>query len=149
MRRVSLLVLVLICFASFNCSAWAQPTNKYLLGTLEVLADKALEGYNSQDAVQFYEYFAKSMEPVTTDQYFENFFIKGYMKDFGLMESKMLSLGQSSLRPDFPSLVYKAKFQNYDNVLITVNFQKEYDNYRITQIKFDKDYSFGAEWKGF
>ena len=147
MRKIFLVVLV--CLMSFNCSAWAQPTNKYLLGTLEVLADSALEGYNTQDSVQFYKYFAKSMEELTKDQYFKSLYVEVHMRDLGYLESKVLLLDQSSLDPNFPNLVYKAKFQKRDNIWVTVNFQKEYENYRITRIKYNKDYSLQEKWKDF
>lgn len=148
MKKVSLMVLCVLCLVSFNNSLLAQPTSRYLSSSLQVLADKALEAYNNEDSVEFFEYYAESMKPVATSQYFKNMYVDSYKKDLGRLESKELLPAKSSLRTNFPVLAYEGDFENFDKVLITVNFKKEYDNYRITQIKFDKDYSAQSKWSG-
>ncbi|MCQ9206145.1 MAG: hypothetical protein NG737_07535 [Omnitrophica bacterium] len=142
MRKIVLLSLVLAIFSVgvFCAGIGAQPSQDYLIKSLDVLVDAALMAYNFEDYIKFTEYFAKSMESSITEGYFNEIYLKFYKKTLGYIKFKKLSLEQSSLDPNRPALVYKAIFEKYDKVIITVNFMKEYDNYRITQIKFDKVY---------
>ncbi len=119
-------------------NATSQPSQKYLLEVLELLADSALKGYNFQDYVKFYEYFAQQMDPVTAKQHFKTLYTAECWQNLGYLDSKKLLRHKSSLDSDFPLLVYEAKFEKHDRVLVRVNFIKEYDNYRITRIRFDK-----------
>ncbi|MBN3039607.1 MAG: hypothetical protein JW867_00595 [Candidatus Omnitrophica bacterium] len=126
--------------AFFPGSAAAQPSEQYLIDTLDLLTEKTLEAYMLEDYISFYQYFAKKMEPVTEKQHFDNAFIKIYKEDLGNVISRKLLLEKSKLDRDFPVLVYKARFEKFEPVLITVNFANEYDRYRITRIRFDRVY---------
>ena len=140
MKGVHLFFLIVIIFSIFifSHSIRAQPSKKYMVKTLELLVDEALMGYNLEDYTKFYKYFAEAMKPIATEQYFRAVYIDTHKKSFGFCEVKRLLPEQSSLDPDFPVLVYEGIFEKCDQVLITVNFVKEYDNYRITRINFDR-----------
>lgn len=142
MRKIVLLSLALaICSVCIFCDDIdAQPSQDYLIKSLDVLVDAALMAYNFEDYIKFTEYFAKSMESSITEEYFSGIYLDFYKKTLGYVKFKKLSLEKSSVDPNRPALVYNAIFEKYDKVIITVNFMKEYDNYRITQIKFDKVY---------
>ncbi|MBU2044150.1 MAG: hypothetical protein KJ977_00325 [Candidatus Omnitrophica bacterium] len=116
----------------------SQPSKGYLLGTLEILVDEALLAYNTEDYLKFFEYFAKEMNPITTEQYFRAVYINGYKSQLGDLVSKQLIKEESLIDPDFPMLVYQAVFTKNRDVVIIVNFTKEYDNYRIERIRFDR-----------
>jgi hypothetical protein len=133
-----MLGIFMLCFFSPAVAVAEQPAKDYLTGSLDLLVNSALIAYNCEDCVKFYEYFAKQMEPITAEQYFKAVYIKGYKKNFGDFISKVLLPEESSFDPDFPMLVYMAQFSDCPKVKITVNFTKEYDNYRINRIEFDK-----------
>ncbi|MBU1113028.1 MAG: hypothetical protein KKH93_04055, partial [Candidatus Omnitrophica bacterium] len=105
---------------------------------LEILVDEALLAYNTEDYLKFFEYFAKEMNPITTEQYFRAVYINGYKSQLGDLVSKQLIKEESLIDPDFPMLVYQAVFTKNRDVVIIVNFTKEYDNYRIERIRFDR-----------
>lgn len=140
MKYFSLMLLGIfaLCFFSPVGAIAEQPAKDYLANSLDLLVNSALTAYNCGDYVKFYEYFAKQLEPITAEKYFKAIYIDGYKRNFGDFISKSLLLQESTLDPDFPMLVYKAKFSDCPNAKITVNFTKEYDNYRINRIVFDK-----------
>ena len=116
----------------------SQPSKDYLLGTLEILVDEALLAYNAEDYIKFFEYFSQEMDPITTEQYFRSVYVNGHKRQLGDFVSKQLIREESLIDPDFPMLVYQAIFTKNRDVIITVNFAKEYDNYRIERIRFDR-----------
>jgi len=117
---------------------WAQPSEDYLAASLDLLVGQALGAYNSEDHFKFFEYFAKDMSAITTKQYFRAVYTNGHKKNLGEFYRRELILKDSSLDPDYPMLVYEGEFEKYNQVLIVVNFAKEYSNYRIKRIRFDK-----------
>jgi hypothetical protein len=129
----------IVGLAFFSCNLNAQPeSNKYLKNTLELIADRALEAYNSEDYIDFFKYYTNSLSQLKTKRYFDNLFISVYKDSFGDIISKELVESKSSFNPDYPRLVYKAKCVKHDNVLIQINFQEESGNYRINRITFDR-----------
>lgn len=135
---VGILLLFALSGHSYSQSADTQPSEDYLLATLEILVDTTLQAYNSEDYFKFFEYFAKEMSPITTKQYFKAVYVEGYKAKLGLLHFRELILEESSLDFDFPMLVYRAEFEKEDNVLIIVNFAQEHGNYRIKRIRFDR-----------
>jgi len=136
------LVITLFVGAILGVGFWpgvlAQPSEEYLTETLDILVSGALQAYNSEDSFKFFEYFAKEMLPITTKRHFKAEFIKIHKKNLGDFHFRKLIREDSTLDPDYPILVYQGEFEKYDNVLIVVNFAREYDNYRIERIRFDK-----------
>ena len=138
----SLLVAVIVVGSiSVSGLALSQPTDDYFVNNLEILANEALNGYNLEDYVQFYQYFAKDMAPIATKSYFQAVYIDSYKEDLGDILSKKLLRQESSLDPAYPVLVYSGIFEKFSNVLIKINFKREHDNYRITMIRFDRMHS--------
>ena len=133
-----LLAALILGNSFFPQSVYSQPSKEYLRATLEILVDEALLAYNSEDYLKFFEYFAKEMDPITTEQYFRAVYLNGHKRQLGDFLSKEMIQEQSRLDPDLPMLVYEAVFTKNRNVIIIVNFTKEYDNYRIERIRFDK-----------
>lgn len=131
-----IIVALGVCFPLGQ--AQAQPSEDYLAASLDLIVGQALQAYNSEDYFKFFEYFAKEMSPITTKQYFKAVYTNGHKRNLGEFYRRDLILKQSSLDPDYPMLVYEGQFEKYDQVLIVVNFTKEYDNYRIERIRFDK-----------
>ncbi len=140
MKNLQFILLLALILGSSFCfaPAYSQPSKEYLRATLEILLDEALLAYNSGDHVKFFEYFAKEMDPITTEQYFRSVYVNGHKRQLGDFISKKMIKEQSLLDPDFPMLVYEAVFTKNKNVIIIVNFTKEYDNYRIERIRFDR-----------
>jgi hypothetical protein len=142
MKKLALYFAAACLVFSFFCQGVsAQPSKDYLFNMLDILVDETLMAYNSDDYIKFYEYFAKKMEPVTAEQHFRAVYSNGYKKDLGDFISRKILLEKSSLDPDFPLLVYEAEFKNYKKVYVTVNFLKEYGNYRISRMEMDKIYN--------
>ena len=138
-HRLILSIFVLsFLFTSF--SALAQPSKDYLIEIWNLLTNKALVAYNSENYTDFRSCFADSMSSAVTKSYFKEVFLGTYKKNLGFVESVKFLKNQSSLDPDFPILLYSAEFEKYKPVLITVNFMNENGRYRITQLRFDKQY---------
>ena len=116
----------------------AQHFKSYLVESLDILVAKTLEAYNLENHLSFYEYFADKMEPITEAHHFTAVYMEGYKKVLGDCYARELIPEESVLDPDYPVLVYRATFQKYVPVRIIINFVKEFDNYRISQIRFDK-----------
>ncbi|MCF7907564.1 MAG: hypothetical protein K9L86_01635 [Candidatus Omnitrophica bacterium] len=138
----NLLIGVIVMSILVGCLSWgaafAQPSKDYLVATLDILVGEALQAYNSEDYIKFFEYFSKEMSPVTTKQYFKALYINGYKRDLGEFHLRELIENDSSLDPDFPMMVYKGQFAKCDDARIVVNFAREYDNYRIKRIRIDR-----------
>lgn len=132
-------ILVFSCFVS-NTRVAAEVSQSYLINTLEILAKSALRAYNFDDYIKFTEYFSKDLKQTVTKEYYNEFYVGFYKDMFGDIEFKKLWHEKTVIDPNRPVLVYKAIFQNYQDCLITINFVKEYNNYRITRIQFDKVY---------
>jgi hypothetical protein len=116
----------------------ADTPREQFLKILDPLVDKALAGYNSEDPVKFFKYFAKALKHTTTRQYFHAVYMGTYKKDLGGYKSRVLIESKCSFDQYYPMLVYEGVFDNYKRVIITVTFMNEYGFYRITQISFDK-----------
>ena len=142
MRRTPLIFLLILILATsiVVLEVYPQPSQKYMLDTLNLLVDKTLKAYNAENPIEFYRYFADKMEDVAKCNYFEAVYVDGYKKALGFIESRELLEDESSFDPDFPVLAYKCEFEKNPCVFMTVNFIKEDDTYRITQIRFDKIY---------
>ncbi|MCF7877317.1 MAG: hypothetical protein K9L95_02360 [Candidatus Omnitrophica bacterium] len=137
MKKMVLAFIVGLAFFSSNLNAQSE-NNKYLKNTLDLIADKTLEAYNSQDYIGFFKYYTNSLSQLKTKKYFDNLFVSVYKNSFGDIVSKELVDGKSSFNSDYPRLVYKAKCAKHNNVLIQINFQEESGNYRINRITFDR-----------
>lgn len=138
----NLLIGCIVMFMAAGCffggTVFAQSSEDYLTATLDILVGQALQAYNSEDYIKFFEYFAKEMSPITTKQYFKAVYINGHKRNLGRFHSRQLIEDESSRDPDYPMLVYKGEFEKSDDVLIVVHFAKEYDNYRIKRILIDR-----------
>ncbi len=142
MRKLSLSLLLtfILVIPAFSYYVPSPPSEEYLARSLDVVVDKTMEAYNFEDYIQFFEHFAKSMSSVTTKEYFRAVYLDTYKKELGELELKRLLRDESKLDLDFPVLVYMAKFEKYDMVVIRVNFEREHDQYKISYISFDKVY---------
>jgi len=140
MKKFMLLFVMIfvLSVSSFCQSISTAPFQKYLINSLGVLVDKTMEGYNLENYVDFYRYFANKMDSIVASRYFKALYVDVYKKDLGYLESKKLLLQESVLDPGFPVLVYECKFENFDKVLLIVNFIKEEGAYRITQVRLSK-----------
>ncbi|MFN7976061.1 MAG: hypothetical protein U0166_27625 [Acidobacteriota bacterium] len=105
---------------------------------LEGMLDNALKAYNAQDAKAFYADYAKSLAGIATDQAFNTMYKDGYMKDLGKFVSKTMVKEKSVVTGDFPLMVFNAKFDKNEKVTLSCNFTKEDGNFKIMQIRFDK-----------
>ncbi len=130
--------LICVCFVIGNL--FAQSFEQYLVKTLDIIVSRTISAYNREDYVIFSEYFSKKTEAFSRKRHFDAEFISIHKKNLGRALSKKILLSQSSLDHHFPKLVYQAEFKNYKNVLITVNFMNQNDNYRIIRIRFDRIY---------
>ena len=130
-------LIVLLCTNLLCVRIAAQDFSRYMIETLEILVDRTLEAYNIEDHIKFHEYYAKQMNEITVKQYFWANFVEGYKEDFGEYLTRKLLKDKSVLDPDFPMLAYSAEFAKNKKSFIRVNFVKEYDNYRITRMRFD------------
>jgi len=119
----------------------AQPSEEYLIVSLDVLVQRTLHAYNREDYIMFYKYFAKKMDPVKAKRFFNAEYISLYKKELGSIISTRLILGKTNLDHDLPELVYEAKFEKFAPVLVTVNFVNQNDDYRITRVRFDRVYN--------
>ena len=137
-QLIPVLFLLGVIFAAKPISA--QPSKDYLIEIWNLLTNKALVAYNSENYTDFRSCFADSMSSAVTKSYFKEVFLGTYKKNLGFVESVKFLKNQSSLDPDFPTLLYSAEFEKYKQVLITVNFMNENGRYRITQLRFDKQY---------
>ena len=131
---VSFLVIVLRTLS-------AQPTEEYLISTLDVLTQRALHAYNREDYIMFYKYFAKKMDPAKAKRFFDAEYMSLYKKELGPVLATRLLRDKSDLDHDLPELVYESSFEKFYPVLITVNFINQNDDYRITRIRFDRVYN--------
>jgi len=105
-----------------------------------MLAHNSFFGYNASSYEAFIEYCAVKTKALITKEYFENLYMQIYKKDLGQIVKFRPLLEECVFHQDYPILTYQAKFERHDNVLVTVNFMREFDNYRITRIEFDKIY---------
>jgi hypothetical protein len=78
------------------------------------------------------------MDLITQKRHFDTRFADIYQTELGLVFAKKLLLEKSNLDYDYPVLVYQAIFEKFEDVVITVNFKNQNDNYRITRIRFDR-----------
>ena len=141
MKKYQLILGLLLLGVIFTAKPIsAQPSREYLIEIWNLLTNKALVAYNSENYTDFRSCFADSMSSAVTKSYFKEVFLGTYKKNLGFVESVKFLKNQSSLDPDFPTLLYSAEFEKYKQVLITVNFMNENGRYRITQLRFDKQY---------
>ena len=140
MRKLCLVILLVFAIGipGFSHQISGTSAKEYLARSLDIMVDRTLEAYNSEDYIAFFEYFAKNMNSLTTKQYFKAVYVGSYKKNLGRIKLKKLLRNESFIDPDFPVLTYRAKFEKHDMVLIIVNFAKEHDSYKITQIRFDR-----------
>ena len=140
MKKIILTFLIFSMVSFLPSRCYSQEDDVYILKTLSLLAQKSFSGYNSASYEEFIEYCAVKTKSLITKEYFENLYMQIYKKDLGQIVVFRPLLKECQLDQDFPILVYQAKFQRYDDVIVTVNFMREYDTYRITRIEFDKIY---------
>ena len=140
MKEIILTFLIFSIVSFLPCRCYSQEDDVYILKTLSLLAQKSFSGYNSANYEDFIEYCSAKTKSLITKEYFENLYMQIYKKDFGQIIVFRPLLEECQLDQNFPVLVYQAKFEEYDEVLVTVNFMREYDTYRITRIEFDKIY---------
>src|SRR4030042_217582 len=140
MKIVSILAASAVMMIAFAIAprTEAQPSQEYLIRTLDLLVDRTLLAYNREDYISFYEYFAEKMDPVTAQRHFESTFLKTYKERFGSVMHKTLLPERSDFNYDYPEVVYVAGCEKKDQVLIVINFANQYDNYRITRVRFDE-----------
>ncbi len=138
--KVTLIAIMISATPVFVSLSFSQPTQEYFVDSLEILANEALEGYNLEDYIKFYQYFSKDMSGLTSKEYFKAVFLDSYKKDLGDIIAKKLLAEKSFLDSNYPILVYNGTFEKANNVLVTINFEKEYDSYRISMIRFDRLY---------
>jgi len=142
MKRYLVCCWLLVSFYFITPLAlYPQPSDNYLINTLDVLVQRTLQAYNHQDYAMFYKYFAKQMAPIQAKRFFDAEYMSVYKKQLGAVLEKRLLREKSRLNHDLPELVYQAKFENFNPVLITVNFVNQHDDYRITRIRFDRVYA--------
>ncbi|MCF7873518.1 MAG: hypothetical protein K9L84_03155 [Candidatus Omnitrophica bacterium] len=138
MKRITLISIVCLLLFSMGLGAQTITDSDYLKNTLNLIADKTLKAYNHQDYIAFFNYYSNSLAQFKNKNYFDNLFVAVYKDNFGDIVSKKILSEKSSLDPDYPRLVYRAICTKCKNVLITVNFQKESNTYRIKRITFDR-----------
>lgn len=138
MKKIVLVFLVCLLLFVVGLKANAADDLGYLRNTLDLIATKALDAYNHQDYLAFFKYYSDSLKQLKTKKYFDNLFMEIYKNRFGDILSKKLIEEKCNLDSNYPSLVYEAVCTKYNNVLITVNFQKDPGSYRIMRIAFDR-----------
>lgn len=140
MKRLvfSFLMMAFFSVLILQPNAYPQPSQQYMIDTLNLLVEKTLDAYNLENHVEFYRYFACKMEPVTRSHHFKKVYIDIYKKELGYVESWVLLENESYLNPDFPVLAYQCVFEKNPCVFLTVNFAKENGAYVITEMRFDK-----------
>lgn len=136
------IILAFFCTLFFSLAGAnpcrAEIKSEYLLRTLDLIAEKTFQGYNSEDYLQFFQYYSNTLTDVKNNrQYFTNVFMDVYKNNFGTILTRRIDRQASNLNPQYPRLVYTAECKKASDVLIVVNFQEESGTYRITQIKFD------------
>ncbi|MBI3828532.1 MAG: hypothetical protein HY291_03390 [Planctomycetes bacterium] len=107
---------------------------------MEALVEKTMKGYNEEDSKAFWEGWAKSSAPVTTEDNFK----KNYV---GLYKNKFMGKLVSKSRDDkdervvlkglSPVLIFKAEFEKKKESKINAAFTKEGDEYKLIQLNFD------------
>ena len=98
MKKVlSILVVFSLIYFIFCQKTFSNPSQKYLFKVLDLLVERTLEAYNSENHVKFYEYFAESMDSVTSREHFEGLFIEGYKNNLGDVEPKRILLVTESM----------------------------------------------------
>jgi hypothetical protein len=140
MRRLCVLFLMMSALSIFisQPNACSEPSQTYVIDTLNLLVAKTLDAYNVENHVEFYRYFACKMEPITRSHHFKKVYIDIYKKELGRILEWELLEKESYFDPDFPVLAYQCKFEKNPCVFMTINFEKEDGSYMITQIRFDK-----------
>lgn len=143
MMRKKYIGLIIILFIIFflNSSIFAETSKDYLIKIWNIIVNKALVAYNSENYNDFRSCFADSLSSAATKSYFEEIYLGTYKKNLGFVESVKFLKNQSSLESFFPVLLYQAQFEKHKDVLITVNFMNEDGRYRITSLRFDKQYT--------
>ena len=114
-----------------------EQTNNFLKH-YEPLIDNALWAYNKEDCKTFYKDYAIMLANIATELAFKTMYIDMYKEKYGKFVSKTLIREKSVYVDSGPLLVYKAIFEKNSNIQISVNFTKERDGYKITQISFDE-----------
>jgi len=140
MKKTILTFLVFATISFLPDKGYSQKSDIYLLKTLSLLASRSFSGYNSSSYEEFIKYCAVKTKSLITKEYFENLYLQIYKKDLGQIIMFRPLLEECRFDYDFPVITYQARFERYNNVLVTVNFMHEHDNYRITRIEFDKIY---------
>ncbi|MCF7873188.1 MAG: hypothetical protein K9L80_03210 [Candidatus Omnitrophica bacterium] len=138
MKKIILVFAACSLFFLAGFKVHAANDLEYSKNTLDLIAEKTLDAYNCQDHLAFFKYYSDSLKQLKTKKYFDNLFIAIYKNRFGDIVSKKLIEEKCNLDSDYPSLVYEAVCTKYNNVLITVNFQKDPGSYCITQVAFDR-----------
>jgi hypothetical protein len=138
MKKIVLVFVACLLLFSVGFKIYAANDLEYLKNSLDLIAEKTFDAYNHKDHLAFFKYYSDSLRQLKTKEYFDNLFIAMYKKRFGDIVSKKLIKEKCILDSDHPSLVYEAVCTKYKNVLITVNFQKDPGNYRITRVAFDR-----------
>ena len=140
MKKVWLLILIafVLSMSGLSSNVSAQPSHDYMVDSLNVIVDNTMKGYNLENYVDFYRYFADKMESAVAKQYFKAVYVDVYKKNLGYLEAKKLLSEESSFDPGFPIMVYECQFEKYKDVIMIVNFIKEEGAYRITQLTIDK-----------
>ncbi|MCF7870118.1 MAG: hypothetical protein K9M01_03265 [Candidatus Omnitrophica bacterium] len=137
MKKIVLVFVACLLLFSVGFKIHAANDLEYSKNILDLIAKKTLNAYNRQDYLAFFKYYSDSLNQLKTKKYFDNLFIAIYKDRLGDIISKKLIEEKSTLDSDYPSLVYKAICTKCDDVLITVNFQKNSGNYHITRVAFD------------
>ncbi len=132
------LAMSFLSIFSLQSNTYCQPSQEYMIDTLNLLVDKTLDAYNVENHVEFYRYFACRMDPITRSHHFKKVYIDTYKKQLGRILTWELLEKESYFDPDFPVLAYKCEFEKNPCVFMTINFEKENGSYMITQIRFDK-----------
>jgi hypothetical protein len=138
MKKIILIFAACALFFSAGFEIYAANDLEYSKNTLDLIAEKTLDAYNHQDYLAFFKYYSDSLKQLKTKKYFDNLFMEIYKNRFGNIVSKKLIDEKCNLDSDYPSLVYEAVCTKNNNVLITVNFQKDPGSYRITRVAFDR-----------
>jgi hypothetical protein len=140
-KNIKLLAVLLLLVFFINNYVFAETSKDYLIKVWNVIVNKVLLAYNSENYNDFRSCFADALSSAATKSYFEEIYLGTYKKNLGFVESVKFLKNQSSLDSFFPVLLYQAQFEKYKDVLITVNFANEDGRYRITSLRFDKQYS--------